>query len=420
MRTDYDVLVIGSGFGGSVAALRLAEKGYRVGVLEAGRRFEPEDFPRTSWDVRRYLWAPRLSCHGILRLTLLDHALVLSGAGLGGGSLVYANVLHEPQAYDDGLTPFYVTVRRMLGASTVPFEAPADAVLRRVATQMGAGETYRPATVAVDFDRCIRCGGCMIGCRHGAKNTLDRNYLRLAETQGARLLTGHEVRRIRAAEGAWEAETARGSVSGAQVVLAAGVLGTLPLLFGLPRVPLRTGFRVRTNTETLVGATAGSSDTDYSEGVAIGSSFRPDDSSEVQAVRYPRGSNAMALLGRPLLLRHWAERATILLCMGTETTPSGSCRADGGSARSGERRIHPRSASGLPRPRWASRPRSRAAGPAAFGSIARSRHTSWAAPASGSRATRASSTATTVSSVSPGSTSSTARRSARTWASTPR
>jgi cholesterol oxidase len=205
----------------------------------------------------------------------------------------------------------------MLGASTVPFEAPADAVLRRVATQMGAGETYRPATVAVDFDRCIRCGGCMIGCRHGAKNTLDRNYLRLAEMQGARLLTAREVRRIRAVEGAWEAETARGSVSGAQVVLAAGVLGTLPLLFGLPRVPLRTGFGVRTNTETLVGATAGSSDTDYSEGVAIGSSFRPDDSSEIQAVRYPRGSNAMALLGRPLLLRHWAERTTILLLMGT-------------------------------------------------------------------------------------------------------
>lgn len=316
MRTDYDVVVVGSGFGGSVAALRLAEKRYRVGVLEAGRRFGPEDFPRTSWDARRYLYAPRLGCNGILRLTLLRHALVLSGAGVGGGSLVYANVLHEPQGYDEGLSPHFDTVRRMLGAARVPFEAPADAVLRRVAGRMGAAGTFRATEVAVDFDLCTRCGGCMVGCRHGAKNTLDRTYLARAEELGAVVRPQHEVRAVRPAGGAWEVVTARRTFSAGQVVLAAGVLGTLPLLFGLPVAPLRAGFGVRTNTETLVGATALSDDVDYTEGVAIGSAFQASPSTQIQAVRYPRGSDLMGLLGRPLALRNWAGRTVILLCMG--------------------------------------------------------------------------------------------------------
>ena len=316
MRVDYDVAVVGSGFGGSVAALRLAEKGYRVCVLEAGRRFEPADFPRTSWNARRYLFAPRLGCHGILRLTLLEHALVLSGAGVGGGSLVYANVLHEPQGYDAGLAPHFDAVRRMLGVTRVPFESPADGVLRRVAERMGVGDTFRATDVAVDFDRCTRCGGCMIGCRYGAKNTLDRTYLARAERLGAVVLPQHEARAVRRVDGAWEVVTTRRTLSTEQVVLAAGVLGTLRLLFRLPTSPPLTGFGVRTNTETLVGASADGVEVDYSEGVAIGSAFQAEATTQIQAVRYPRGSNLMSLLGRPLTVRNWAERTVILLCMG--------------------------------------------------------------------------------------------------------
>lgn len=316
MRVDADVIVVGSGFGGSVAALRLAEKGYRVWVLEAGRRFAPEGFPATSWDVRRYVFAPRLGCHGILRLTLLRHALVLSGAGVGGGSLVYANVLNEPAGLDRGLAPHFAAVRTMLRATPAQVDNPADALLRRVAERMGVAGGYRATDVAVDFGRCTRCGGCMIGCRYGAKNTLDRTYLAEAERLGAVVRPEHEARAVRPVEGVWEVETARGTFAAEQVVLAAGVLGTLPLLFGLPRPPLRTGFGVRTNTETLVGATAAGNGTDYSEGVAIGSALQVNETTQIQAVRYPRGSNLMGLLGRPLALRRWAERTVILLCMG--------------------------------------------------------------------------------------------------------
>ncbi|HEU0304912.1 MAG TPA: FAD-dependent oxidoreductase [Gaiellaceae bacterium] len=312
----YDVVVVGSGFGGSVAALRLTEKGYRVGVLEAGRRFGAEDFPRTSWDVRRYLWAPRAGCRGILRLTRLRHAFVLSGAGVGGGSLVYANVLAQPSDPDPALAPHYETVRAMLGATAVPFETPADAVLRRVAERMGAAGTFRPTDVAVDFDRCVHCGGCMIGCRHGAKNTLDRTYLRLAERGGAVVHAEHEARLVRRAGAEWETVTPRGLFRSQHVVLAAGVLGTLPLLFRLPAPPPMVGRNVRTNTETLVGASADRPGTDYSHGVAITSSIEPAPGVVIQPVRYPRGSNAMALLGRPLSVRRWAERTVILLCMG--------------------------------------------------------------------------------------------------------
>jgi cholesterol oxidase len=317
MTREYDVVVVGSGFGGSVVALRLTEKGYRVGVLEAGRRFQAEDFPRTSWDVRRYIWAPRLGCRGILRLTRLHHAFVLSGAGVGGGSLAYANVLLEPPGADPELRPHYDTVRRMLGGTRVPFETPADGVLRRVAERMGVPETFRPMDVAVDFERCVHCGGCMIGCRYGAKNTLDRNYLRLAESGGAVIHPEHEVRQLRRAANGWDVVTPAGAFRSAHVVLAAGVLGTLPLLFGLRQPPPRVGRYVRTNTETLVGASADELGTDYSQGVAITSSIEPSPGIVIQPVRYPRGSNAMAFLGTPLSVRRWSERTVILLCMGT-------------------------------------------------------------------------------------------------------
>jgi len=333
---DYDVLVVGSGFGGSVAVLRATEKGYRVGVLEAGRRFSPEDFPPTNWRLRRFLFMPRLGLRGIQRITLLRDVLVLSGAGVGGGSLVYAGVLYE--ALDPGLreelAPYYEIVREMLGAAEVPFETPAEDVLRRVAERMGAAETFRRTTVAVDFDTCVRCGGCMVGCRYGAKNTLDRNYLRLAEERGAQIHAEREAFLLRRAGGGWEVVARRPGRPGGrevfradQVVVAAGVLGTLKLLFRSGLGGPHLGERVRTNSESLVGSTAPRSNVDYSVGVAIGSSFFPNADTHIEPVRYPRGSNLMALLGFPLrgyarrlrafTPRRWSERTVILLAMQT-------------------------------------------------------------------------------------------------------
>jgi len=379
----WDVVVVGSGFGGSVAALRASEKGYSVCVLEAGRRFGPGDFPRTSWDLRRYLYAPRLGLHGIQRLTLLHDVLVLSGAGVGGGSLVYANTLYEPleDAWRDPqwdgvmdwkaeLAPYYAVARRMLGAASVPFETPADLVMRRVAERMGVAGTYHQPEVAVFFGEpgrevddpyfggdgprrtgCIRCGGCMVGCRHGAKNTLDRNYLHLAERLGAVVLPEREATLVTRSHKGWEVRAERpGRRRGeperfraGQVVLAAGVLGTVSLLLRSGLGGPLVGERVRTNSEAIVGATADSGKVDYSTGVAITSSIHPDPRTHVEPVRYPRGSNAMGLLGtvlvdggpgtarqlrflgqvarhplaflRSLSVRRWSERTIILLVM---------------------------------------------------------------------------------------------------------
>ncbi|MGH8894129.1 MAG: NAD(P)-binding protein, partial [Actinomycetes bacterium] len=217
---DYDVVVVGSGFGGSVAALRLVEKGYRVAVLEAGRRFADDEFARTSWDVRRFLWAPRLRCFGIQRIHRLPDVTILAGAGVGGGSLVYANTLYEPDDafYDDPqwrdiadwraeLAPHYALARRMLGVVTNPTMTANDHAMREVAEQMGVGGTFALAPVGVFFGDgpgvtvddpffggagpprtgCLECGACMTGCRYGAKNTLPKNYLWLAEHAGAQV-----------------------------------------------------------------------------------------------------------------------------------------------------------------------------------------------------------------------------------------
>jgi cholesterol oxidase len=384
----YDVLVIGSGFGGSVTALRAAEKGYTVGVLEAGRRFEPDDLPRSSWDVRRFLWMPRLGCHGIQRLTLLRDVLVLSGAGVGGGSLVYANTLYEP--LDDfwadpqwaGITdwraelaPHFRVARAMLGAARVPADTPADVVIRRLGERLGVADTFHRADVGVFFGEpgvevpdpyfgglgpprtgCTACGGCMVGCRHGAKGSLDRNYLWLAERLGVTIHAEREAIDV-APDPAGYAVRARvpgrrGHVEvfrAEQVVLAAGALGTLRLLLAsrqqglLPRLSARLGENVRTNSEAIVGATARSSAVDYSRGVAITSSIHPDRHTQIEPVRYPPRSNAMGLLAtvlvdgggsvprqlrflgrvvhhpvafaRSLSVRRWSERTIILLVM---------------------------------------------------------------------------------------------------------
>jgi len=344
--TDYDVLVIGSGFGGSVAALRLTEKGYRVGVLEAGRRFADDEFGKTSWNLRRFLWAPKLGCFGIQRIHKLKDVLVLAGAGVGGGSLVYANTLYQPgdpfftdpqwahiTDWRAELTPHYEQAQRMLGVVTNPTHTPSDVVMKAVAEEMGVGETFHPTPVGVYFGTagetvpdpyfggvgpertgCIECGSCMTGCRFNAKNTLVKNYLGLAETAGAQVLplttaTALEQR----ADGTWMVTTQPtgtwyskrpSTVTAGQVVLAAGTWGTQNLLFAmkdagkLPGLPSTLGELTRTNSESIVGAGGYRVDParDFTKGVAITSSFHPDERTHVEPVRYGKGSNAMGLL----------------------------------------------------------------------------------------------------------------------------
>ncbi|EEP71656.1 FAD dependent oxidoreductase [Micromonospora sp. ATCC 39149] len=368
----YDVLVIGSGFGGSVTALRLAEKGYSVGVLEAGRRFADDEFPETSWRLRRFLWAPRLGCYGLQRITLLRSAerksgggvLVLSGAGVGGGSLVYANTLYEPldAFYADPqwrdvtdwraeLARHYDQAKRMLGVTPYPMHTRADRAMRAVADRMGVGHTFHATPVGVHIGRpgepaadpyfggagpertgCTHCGACMTGCRQGAKNTLVKNYLWLAERLGVEVHPLTTVTAVRpAAGGGYRVETVR---TGAwvrsrrqawhadQVVFAAGALGTQRLLHemkatgALPHLSDRLGELTRTNSEAILGASvppgrARTEGLDFTEGVAITSSFHPDPQTHIEPVRYGRGSNAMGLLqsllvdGGPHRVRRW-------------------------------------------------------------------------------------------------------------------
>ncbi|MFC6062708.1 GMC oxidoreductase [Streptomyces ochraceiscleroticus] len=358
---DYDVLVIGSGFGGSVSALRLTEKGYRVGVLEAGRRFTRETLPKNSWDIRNYLWAPALGCYGIQRVHLLGNVMVLAGAGVGGGSLNYANTLYVPpkQFFDDQqwghitdwqdeLKPYYDQAQRMLGVRLNPTMTPSDVHLKAAAEKMGVGDTFHMAPVGVFFGdgkdadgtakaapggevpdpyfggagpsrkACSECGECMTGCRHGAKNTLNENYLYLAEKAGAVIhpmtsvvaLTedsrgGFAVRTLPTDDkrkGKGRTFTAR------RVVIAAGTYGTQTLLHKmkdtglLPHLSPKLGELTRTNSEALVGALTdnrryrkktGEKKVDFTRGVAITSSIHPDADTHIEPVRYGKGSNAM-------------------------------------------------------------------------------------------------------------------------------
>jgi cholesterol oxidase len=432
----HDVLVVGSGFGGSVAALRLTEKGYRVGVLEAGRRWADEDFPATSWDLRRFLWAPKLGCKGIQRIHLLPDVLVLAGAGVGGGSLNYANTLYEPTSdafYNDRqwahitdwraeLAPFYDQAKRMLGVVQNPTMTPSDVVVRAVAEEMGGGDTFRLTPVGVFFGRngrkepgvevddpyfggagprrrgCLEVGECMTGCRHGAKNTLVKNYLHLAEQAGAvvhpeRTVTavrpldagGYAVDTVRT--GAWQAAPTRRTFTADQVVFAAGTWGTQQLLHRLkadavlPRLSDRLGVLTRTNSEALGGATTkwrNRNRYDFTQGVAITSSFHPDELTHVEPVRYGKGSNAMGLLstiatkgGGPVprwalwlleVVRHpgqalslygglnrWSERTIIGLVMQTHDN---SLTLFPRRTRLGRVKVTSRQGHGLPNPTW--------------------------------------------------------------------
>jgi cholesterol oxidase len=395
MAYDYDVLVIGSGFGGSVSALRLTEKGYRVGVLEAGRRFEDKDLPKTSWRTKDFLWAPGLKCKGIQRIHLLRDVVILAGAGVGGGSLNYAQTLYVPPEpffadpqwkhitdWRAELSPFYDQAQRMLGVVENPTVTPADEVMMKVAERLGVGDTYRPTPVGVFFGRdgrrepgvdvddpyfggagprrsgCIECGECLTGCRHGAKNTLLKNYLYLAEKGGAVIHADTTVSRVRpltdggyaidtTRSGTWVAKSRR-TFTAEQVVVAAGTYGTQKLLHQmkatgqLPNLSSRLGLLTRTNSESIMSGIANGKDTDFTRGVAITSSIHPSPDTHIEPVRYGKGSNAMGLLQthlteggqkmprwlqclaitgrhplrtRKLIPRRWSERTVILLVM---------------------------------------------------------------------------------------------------------
>ncbi|MFE9909185.1 GMC oxidoreductase [Streptomyces clavifer] len=406
---DYDVLVVGSGFGGAVSALRLSEKGYRVGVLEAGRRFTAATLPKNSWDIKNYLWAPALGLFGIQRVHLLGKVMVLAGAGVGGGSLNYANTLYVPPApffedrqwagitdWRDELAPYYDQAKRMLGVRLNPTMTPADVHLKATAEAMGVGDTFHFAPVGVFFGdgrdadgtsrakpgasvadpyfggagparkACSECGECMTGCRHGAKNTLNENYLYLAEKAGAVI---HPMTSVVAVtedpDGGYRVSTvptnrrrkAKPAVLRARkVVVAAGTYGTQTLLHAmkdeglLPRISAKLGELTRTNSEGLVGAQTsdrryrkkhGTAKADFTRGVAITSSIHPDENTHIEPVRYGRGSNAMGALtilqvpysrhrvlswfgnvarhpwltARSLSNRRWSERTIIGLVM---------------------------------------------------------------------------------------------------------
>ncbi|MFE7109465.1 GMC oxidoreductase [Streptomyces sp. NPDC057575] len=406
---DYDVLVVGSGFGGAVSALRLTEKGYRVGVLEAGRRFTRSELPKNSWDLKNFLWAPTLGLYGIQRIHLLGNVMVLAGAGVGGGSLNYANTLYEPLApffedpqwkditdWREELGPYYDQAKRMLGVRLNPTMTPSDVHLKATAQAMGIGDTFHMAPVGVFFGdgedgdgtakarpggevadpffggagpsrkACTECGECMTGCRHGAKNTLNENYLHLAQQAGAVVhpmtsvvavtensTGGYAVKTLptdNRKKGKGRTFTAR------RVVVAAGTYGTQTLLHRmkdtglLPRISSRLGELTRTNSEGLVGSQTsdrryrkkhGTARADFTRGVAITSSIHPDENTHIEPVRYGKGSNSMGALtvlqvpygahrvrrwllelvkhptlaARSLSNRRWSERTIIGLVM---------------------------------------------------------------------------------------------------------
>jgi cholesterol oxidase len=344
---DYDWIVIGSGFGGSVSALRLAEKGYRVCVLEAGRRFEDEDYPKSAWDLRRFLWFPMIGLRGIMRIYLFKDIAILAGCGVGGGSLVYANTLYVPsrtffhaeewrdmQDWEEALAPHYETGKKMLGASDVPFENDTDRLFRELATEMDV--EYRRPTVGVFFGEpgktvsdpyfggegperrgCIRCGACMVGCRYNAKNTLRKNYLWLAERLGVEILAERHVTDIRpfgAKDGSdgYEVSAQRSgallfrrnqhTLTARGVVVSAGAVGTNWLLarckrFGsLPRLSNRLGEVVRTNSEALLAVTASRDKYDFHRSVAISSSIYPNEDTHIENVTYGEAGDGMGTL----------------------------------------------------------------------------------------------------------------------------
>ncbi len=390
---DYDYIVIGSGFGGAVSALRLSEKGYDVGVLEMGKRFGPDDFPKSNWNARKYLWLPQLLLHGFFNITWLKDVLVFHGTGVGGGSLVYANTLLVPpskafadprwptdEAWEDKMEPYYDLAKFMLGVVEAKATYPADEWLRQIVDDdMGCGDTFEKHTVGVYFGdepgktvpdpyfggegpsrtACITCGECMSGCRHNAKNTLDKNYLYLAEKRGCVIHPETKVTDVRPIpDGGYEIHTVKSTAifnkqprvfRAKGVVFSASVLGTVKLLHqckergSLPNISERLGDYVRTNSEAILFVTAKDDRINYSEGIAITSGVHPDEHTHVEAVRYGKGHGMMSMTSTLLtgggppwprwlrwlgnIVRHpiqflrasspftWAERTAVVLVM---------------------------------------------------------------------------------------------------------
>lgn len=430
-QNDYDVLVIGSGFGGSVTALRLTEKGYRVGVLEAGKRFEDSDFAKTSWRLRRFLYFPKLGLNGIQRLHFLRNVVVMAGAGVGGGSLVYANTLYVPPDaffndkqwahitdWKSELAPYYDQASRMLGVTPNPTMTPADTAMKQVADEMGVGDTFGMTPVGVFFGTgagekapdpyfggvgperagCIECGECMTGCRHNAKNTLVKNYLGLAEAAGADVRPMTTVTGLRPEGEGWAVEVeksgswlgrGRTTLTADQVVVAAGTFNTQKLLHRMkavgkmPRLSNMLGVLSRTNSESLLGSVAHrdspviAAGADFTEGVAITSSFFPEPHTHVEPVRYGKGSNFMGLLGTLLTdeepgvprwktwmkviaqepvkavsslnVRGWSQRSVIALVM---QTLDNSVTVSSGKGLFGRWKMTSRQGEGEPNPSW--------------------------------------------------------------------
>lgn len=338
-NSNFDFVIIGSGFGGSVSALRLAQKGYRVAVLEKGKRYQSQDFPPTNWHLRRSVWMPKLGLVGIQALTLLRHVLVLHGVGVGGGSLVYANQLIVPDdeifakpEWGEGdwkkkLMPYYKEAQRMLGAVKCPSVGNADRVLQEVGIELRGEDTFHVNPVGVFFgepektvadpffngegpDRtgCKLCGACMIGCPNGAKNTLDKNYLYLAEKLGVRIFPESEATDIRPLTSEGYSITVRTShglfrqtriLNAHNVVLSGGVMGTVDLLFkckqsgSLPALSERLGDFTRTNSEAILGVDSRDHTLKWNDHIAITSGIYPDKNTHIEIVRYNKGSDLL-------------------------------------------------------------------------------------------------------------------------------
>jgi cholesterol oxidase len=351
---DFDYVVIGSGFGGSVSACRLAEKGYSVAVIEMGKRWTAADFPKTTWRVRRWLWRPGLKLFGFYNMRPFRHVVILCGNAVGGGSITYANTMLVPPetvwregswsglaAWEREMPAHYATARRMLGVTENKILGEADEMLHKIAIDQGIGDTFYKTDVAVYFgdapgvphadpyfggegpprSSCIGCGGCMVGCRFGAKNTLDQNYLYFAEKRGAQVMAERRVVELRprgAADGsdgyelvterstAWFAKDRR-TITARHVVVAASALGSMDLLMrmkesgALPAISDRLGYEVRTNSESLIGIKFPGKGIDLSKGIAIGSGIHIDRFTHIEATRYSSGSDAIGLIATLLV-----------------------------------------------------------------------------------------------------------------------
>lgn len=350
-QLEYDYVIIGSGFGGSVSALRLSEKGYKVLVIEKGKWFnKAEDFPKTNWNLRKWMWLPKLGFQGIFKLTFFRHVAVLSGTGVGGGSLVYANTLPVPKTaffnsgswkglcdWENELNPFYDIAKKMLGAEKHPYMSRSDKAMETLAEELGNKDAFQKTDVAVYFGKpgekvpdpyfdgkgpdrtgCTLCGGCMLGCRYNAKNTLDKNYLFLAQKSGCEIKAETEVYDVipinaDGSEGyeikfrnslSWFPK--KGSVKGKAIIFAGGVLGTMDLLLklketSLPNLSDALGKGVRTNSESLIGVTTYDKNVSFSEGIAIGSIVSIDENRHIEPVKYSEGAGFWRLFMAPMV-----------------------------------------------------------------------------------------------------------------------